>query len=159
MISILSLLVLATLQSMHLYIKTSAANVSHHKVIYNLETAALKLISEPLFASHCVVDEKNPNRLNQLLIGGKGCNYKNNEQFFSYLIADLGEYPCLQIAASNRIEGSHHWWISVIAEHGDLLQLRVAKSTLGSTCKSQQPHYIDQGVLSWRYLPPLPGTV
>ena len=153
MISILSLLVLTMLQAMHLYIKAGNASMSHHKLIYGLEDAAFRIIRSELSAASCIVNEKNPNHLNRLLVSGQGCPYINNKQHYSYLIADLGLYPCLQIASNNQNDGSHHWWISVIAEQGDLLQLRIAQRMIGAICESRQQYYIHEGVLSWRYLP------
>lgn len=151
MMSLLSVLMLSLMQSVLLYAKVSNQIVLTHKLFYQLEAAAQALISSSA-PPDCILTGEDPNHIIDLLLHQKGCYFVHNEQSYSYLIDDLGLYPCLRMLYKSHTYSSHHWLITIVSlPLSRVLQLRIAKPAKMITCDLKE-HYINNEVLSWRYL-------
>ncbi len=154
LVVILTILVLSLMQAVWLYFKASNRIAVNHQEFYQLEAMASKpdLIKHLLNDKRCTTHGKDPNQLIDLLLAEPGCQYEVDGQNYSYLLGDLGVYPCLKIISANKNYASHHWLVTIMTADRTLLQLRIAIPASPGACE-QQVQYIDEGVISWRYLP------
>ncbi len=150
----LTMLVLSLLHAVFLYIKVSSQVMSTHEALYQLEAQALRLA----VANHdpqCEVLEEDPNQSIEKLRHYSECLLTANKRQYTYLINDLGVYPCLHIVYGKKTYSSHHWLITLASavprEH--ILQLRMARPVKEVACDRFEAREINKGVISWRYLP------
>ena len=157
MIVVLTMLVLTLMQAVCLYIKINHSVVNNHESLYQLETVARTLAMSQQVApfTDCLFTETNPNTIVSMLLNKKGCAIIDNNRRYSYLIDDLGVFPCLKTMFNNKINSSHHWLITVASAspHTQVLQLRVSKPVKDVDCELFEPREISAGIISWRYLP------
>jgi len=151
-VSILAILILSMMQAVFLYLKASGHVVVHQQEFYQLEAAAQKIAAFDKPLAHCVVQKINPNDIMSQLLSDKGCVLMVGDQRYQYLIDDLGEYPCLNIAYDKRIYGSHHWLISIATSESAILQIRLVKRAETPRCKQVEEREVHEGISSWRYL-------
>ncbi|WP_133127050.1 hypothetical protein [Legionella nagasakiensis] len=153
MVSLLAFLVLSLMQGVFLYSKTSAQLVSNHQEFYQMETVAYQLAfrQEWFSVPDCIVENSGWNRMENALEKSH-CRIVLEGKDYHYLIEDLGEYPAFCILTGSKMAGSHHWLLNVINHQGDLLQLRIAKTSVSQLCDSSSEQTIEEGVISWRYL-------
>jgi hypothetical protein len=149
MLVILTMLVLTTMESVFLYVKSAHQIKSSHEIFQQMEEMASSMaLTNPL----CLVQEKNPNQLPELLFAGQGCFMENGQHQFRYIIEDLGAYPCLQVTVNDHLQGSQHWRITLASMQSPriALQLRYARPVATGKCKLPVAHRISPGVVSWR---------
>ena len=149
MMAILSLLVLSLMQSVWLYLKTNNQLIHQHDAFYGMEAVLNRLDFK---APDCVVHQQTPNQLINAVGAHQGCTYTEKKRHFTYIIEELEHYPCLQIDATNGIQGSQHWLITVASDAlpNVILQVRYAVPIETEACLLGLPHRIRTGVLSWR---------
>ncbi len=144
MLSILTLLVLSLMQGVFLYVKSTRQIVQNHALFYQLEKVARTL---DLSRLSCVVSGQDPNQLMYLVSRHQGCGTKQ----YHYNVQDMGLFPCLQIFTEDKVQGSHHWLVTIAnTQQPDLvLQLRFAVAASAGVCETGG-HLIQPGVVSWR---------
>lgn len=149
MIVILTLLVMAPLKSVLLYMKAHKAVIESDQMAYNLEQVAYRLADSP-FAADCIVNDVDPNEMRYLLQQLK-CSLKHNNKIYYYIINDLGIYPCLKIDVQGVFYSSHHWFIQVLASGSkeQRLNLRIAKPDKALPCELMDQRQIYSGLVSW----------
>lgn len=149
MLVILSLLVLSLMQSVFLYIKSSRQIIENHQLFHQME-----VLANQLDATACIVENKDPNQLIDLLSHDQGCLIEEKGHWYQYVIEDMGVYSCLQIMVNAAPQGSHHWLITLVSMQSPriLLQLRIARPAETTTCDVSLAHSIASGVISWRKL-------
>ena len=156
MIVILTMLVLTLMQAVCLYIKVNHSVVNNHESMYQLETVArtLAMSRQVMSFTDCLFTEANPNAIVAMLLNNQGCAITDNNRRYSYLIDDLGVFPCLKIMFNNKVNSSHHLLITVASAspHMQILQVRVAKPMNDVGCELFEPREILAGIISWRYL-------
>lgn len=154
MIVILTMLVLTLMKAVFLYIKVDNQVVIKHEALYELEAVAHKLINVQM-DPNCVVIIDDPNQALDLLLHHGGCSLIDNNRQYYYVVDDLGLYPCLQMISGKKIDSSHHWLITVatVPPRQEILQLRIAKPAQAMACDFVEARQINEGVISWRYLP------
>lgn len=152
-ISAVSILVLSTLQGLHLYTQANSQLSLDHRQFYRLESAAHHAMkTRELHLNRCRVNETNPNALIESLLDRKGCLIRFGEESYQFLMADLGQYPCLQVNANGQLLGSQHTLLTIANEQKDVLQLRIARSLRTGPCEQKQSIRIHPGILSWRLI-------
>ena len=121
-----------------------------HQIIYQLETIAKQIAVSPVPA--CVVTDRNPNQLFEIVKQHQGCSWRGVEHNYHYVVGDLGNYACLHIASGTTIYSTHHWLITIALNEFPytLLQIRIAKPVDRLTCSLPQVHLIKAGIISWR---------
>ncbi|WP_019218208.1 hypothetical protein [Legionella tunisiensis] len=104
--------------------------------------------------ANCLVTEKDPNEIITLLKNGQACPLSHEQQQFSYLIEELGFFPCIQTVKDGRTYSTQHWRLTILSrsEGFNFLQLRVAGIAPLSVCDTKQLVFIHTGIISWRYL-------
>ncbi len=152
-LSILALLILSLMQAILLYVKANNQLIQRHQAFYQLEAASNQLGVFSVEDRRCMVSEKDPNEVIELLQRQHGCTSVVGQQSYRYLVEDLGVYPCLQIKLGTRLRSSHHWLLSVTTEGPifELLQLRIARVADLAPCDGASI-MINEGVISWRHL-------
>ncbi len=154
MIVVLTLLILSFMQAVFLYMKVSNQITKQHEAFYQLEAVANKLAAE-IYDADCVVTAEDPNQVIEMLLQSHGCSLTDNHHYFSYLIDDLGVIPCLYILSGKEHYSSHHWLVTVATgpPKQEIMQLRIARPVKTVTCEFNEARQINQGIISWRYLP------
>lgn len=149
MIVILTLLVLSLMQGVLLYVKGSNQFIANHQTIHQMEVIAGKL---DLINNACVVKNKSPNQLVELLVNHQGCTVTDETRQYEYIIGDLGLCPCLQMQLAEKWYGSHHWLVTLatVQPPNTILQLRIARLAQTTLCELPVNHVIQPGVMSWR---------
>ena len=151
MIVILTMLVLSLLQSVFLYIKSSNLVMANHQVFHQMEDLANTL---DLTNAACVVRDKNPNQLVDMLSANQGCVMVEGRRQYRYVLEELGLYPCLQILMDGTLYGSQHWLVTLASMQPPnmILQLRMARPAETHACELSTMPRIYSGVVSWRKL-------
>lgn len=152
-LSIVTLLILSLMQATLLYVKASNQLIQRHHAFYQLEAAANQLGVFSIRDSRCMVSDKDPNEVVELLQRQHGCTTVVEQQSYRYLVEDLGVYSCLRIKSGRRLQSSHHWLLSVTTGGPtfELLQLRIARKVDLAPCDGRSI-IINEGVVSWRHL-------
>lgn len=157
MITVISLLSLASMQHILLYHKVINRQEESHKNFYNLEAVTKQLSQKymllPVF--DCVHQEDSPDHALYKLLHHQGCSITNEGLQYQYLIEDLGEFPCLVALSKNRKYATHHRRLSIVQlEKGNplsFLQVRLVSLGGDPNCLTNE-HVTPLGVSSWRYL-------
>ncbi len=151
MIVILTLLVLSLMQGVFLYIKSCNQVMANHHVFHQMEGIANTL---DLANAACVVWDKNPNQLVDMLLANQGCVVVDGTRQYRYVLEDLGLYPCLQILMDEFMHGSHHWLVTLASMQPPniILQMRMARPFVTDRCESSSSQRIYSGIVSWRKL-------
>lgn len=146
---ILTLLVLSLMQEVFVYIKSSNQIRINHDVFHQMEGIANTL---DLANSACVVLDKDPNQVVDMLAKNQGCVMVEGTRQYRYALEDLGLHPCLQIVVDETLYGSHHWLVTVASMQSPnmILQLRKARPVETDKCELSTRHRIYPGVISWR---------
>lgn len=78
----------------------------------------------------------------------KGCRIS---PYFRYALSDLGIEPCLKLGFKR---STHHWLLTVMDEQypNKVLQLHIASSDSAQSCPTRQVVYIQEGILTRRYI-------
>lgn len=157
MMVILTLLVLSLMQQVLLYIKVNNQLMIKHDMMQRLEAVAGQLIhaNNTRLSHDCMGLEQDPNQILHQLLERNGCIFTADNQQYYYFIDDLGRFPCLSIVVGDVTHTSRHWLISIassIVPHA-MLQVRIAEPDEISLCEASKEHFINQGMISWRYLP------
>ncbi len=149
MIAVISLLVLSLMQAVLLYMKTCNQLIHQHDVLHEMESVIQRL---DLARSDCVVHQKTPNELIDQMVAHQGCTHTEKDRVYTYIIGDLGPYPCLPIETPNGLQGSRHWLITIATASlpNTLLQVRLSMPEKTQACLRSAPHPIHAGVLSFR---------
>lgn len=116
MITVISLLLLASMQHILLYHKVINRQEESHKNFYNLEHVARQLSQkyEVLLAPNCVIKEDSQNQILHKLLHNQGCSLSNDGLQYGYFIEDLGDFPCLVVLGNNQMYATHHQRLSVV---------------------------------------------
>ena len=148
---IMTLYVMSLTQSVFLYIKSSHQVMTNHQVFREMEQLVYRLDRTN---AACLTRDKNPNQLVDMLLDSQGCLIDQGGHSYSYLLADQGIYPCLQIRSDNRAYGSQHWLVTIASMQQPkmILQLRLANAIDTDQCELPMSHVINSGVISWRKL-------
>lgn len=149
MIAILTLLILSLMQGVFLYIKGCNQIVTQHQSFYQMEAIANKL---DVSKRACLVNDKDPNQLIDVLLTQHGCTFIDDKQQYWYAVEDLNVYPCLQITDGERVYSSHHWLITLATIHPQVIVLQLRIATIANTekCEQASAQLIQSGVLTWR---------
>lgn len=156
MMSVLSLLLLSSMQHVLLYYKAINQLKENHKDFYQLEYLSRKLAERNLtsFDRECFAREEEPNKVIKRLASHKGCPLRKDNKDYRFLIEDLGPFPCLMTLINNKPVSTHHIRISLLAIGNNkpdaLLQLRNIKASSSQLCE-EQGQVVPLGVSSWRY--------
>lgn len=154
-ITLVSLLVLSSMNNLLLYQRAASKREMMHQDFYQLERIAWRLIElSPRHFESCTYQGEHA-RMRQLL-EQKGCSLKIKGRIYRYLVEDLGLYPCLMIVKEQALHASRHFRFSVLASptqghNAALIQLRVIRLAPAQVC-SESISYVNQGISSWRYL-------
>lgn len=157
MITVMSLLLLASMQHILLYHKAINRQEESHKNFYNLENVARQLSQKyvALFAPNCVIKEDSQNQILHKLLHHQGCSLSNEGLQYEYLIEDLGDFPCLIARSKNRMYATHHQRLSIVQfDKGrplSFLQIRLIAAGKLANCFVKE-HVIPIGISSWSYL-------
>lgn len=147
---IVTLLILSLMQGVFLYIKSSHQIMRHHEVFRQMEIMATTRNLRSNAA--CVVQDKNPNQLVDMLSANQGCIIGEGPHQYRYIVDDLGLYPCLQLVVDEVVQGSHHWLVTLASMKPPklVLQLRMVEPAEASKCELGMARQIHSGVISWR---------
>lgn len=158
MMSIMSLLVLTSMQHLLLYYKAFNSIKAEQNQFYQMESAAMQLVAPPNTEQGlaCIKTQDNPNDILELLKSNKGCTFTKGTFNFRYVLEDLGEFPCLIIHKNEKKYASKQIRLSVMIpankhQSGAIMQIRRIISAAKSSCV--QGVEVEEGVISWRYLP------
>jgi hypothetical protein len=154
-LSVLSMLILFEMQSVFLYYQSINQFIKKKESFYHLELQAKQLaLKNWQRGDKCVVGPQDSNEIIKLLLS-KGCSYKSKKILYTYLVEDLGDYPCLQTIINKERFATRHFQVSIVSkeEGSALLQLRFAELAFASLpCTSKLTIEVPQGILSWRYV-------
>lgn len=157
MITVISLLLLASMQHILLYYKVINRQEESHKNFYNLENVARQLSQKyvPVSTPNCVIKEESQNQVLHKLLHHQGCSLSNEGLQYEYLIEDLGDFPCLIAGSKNPKYATHHQRLSVVQlDKGrplSFLQVRLIAVGKLANCFAKE-HVISIGISSWCYL-------
>ena len=101
MIEVLTVLVLALMQSVYLDFKMSNQLQANHQAFIQLESIAKQMtrnISAHV-SQNCKRQALDPSQIEIDLIQKWGCEIRDNNQTYYYLFSDLGLYSCLKIVS------------------------------------------------------------
>lgn len=157
LLSLISVLLLTSMQHLVLYQRATVNQELQHQHFYQLEQVMDQLITDTTTWSRlsCFLDQDKANTVMSQL-AQQGCTMTMNQEQYSYLIEDLGEYPCLVVAYPGVTHATHHFRVSLIhQEHDDfsrtLLQVRIIRLGEKTRCAAHR-QLVALGVSSWRYL-------
>lgn len=158
-ISIITLLLMTSMQQILLYHKAINRQEKEHQNFYQLETIVLQLARKhDLLTSTCVINKDEPNAAIDALVHGGGCRVTAGSIRYGYLIEDLGLFPCLVTEHDAMQQATHHLRITVLQLTEDahvplaVLQVRYLKPEQSSLCQSRERRVLE-GISSWRYFP------
>ncbi|MBA3537603.1 MAG: hypothetical protein H0T84_13515 [Tatlockia sp.] len=155
-IGLLALLTLSQLQILLLDFKAISMASKKKQDFWTLETAANTVLRNIALEGQesCLLSEKDPDVVINLLKNKKGCPLIHEKQPFYYLIEDLGVFPCLQVLIDNKIYSTRHFRLSIHSaeKHAAILQLRHARIEKLVICDNNEPKQSKLGLQSWRYL-------
>lgn len=158
-ISIITLLLMTSMQQVLLYHKAINRQEKEHQSFYQLEAVALQLSrKQDLLISTCVRNKDAPNAVIDALVHNEGCLLTTGQIRYRYFIEDLGSFPCLVLQHGDMKQTSHHLRITLLQmteeAHAPLsvLQVRYIKSGPSSVCLGRE-HRVSEGISSWRYFP------
>lgn len=80
-----------------------------------------------------------------------GCVRNWQGRSYRFLMEDLGLFPCLQIKKQTGSFSTRHWRLS-LSDGLQTLQLRFVVPDTPSGCVRHAPIFLDEGLVSWRYL-------
>jgi hypothetical protein len=156
LLTLVALLTLSQLQMAFLYYHALNQAVEKHQFFYQLEAQANRLLLDKhwLAQGACIIKERNPNEVIELLKNKQGCVLSHYKQQFFYLVEDIGLFPCLQVQDDKVTYSTQHWRINMMTneKYPGFLQLRFARLAKLATCENSKPRQIKVGLLSWCYL-------
>jgi len=153
MISLLSILVLTSLQAVYLEFKMINQLIANHRAFYQLEETAKKLAQQIDQLQHCVTQDSDLTHMDSVLLQHQGCKIQNQDDTFYYLFTDLGRDNCLVLRLDNIFYTSHQWLVSVMYTKlpGHVLEVRLAFPDEKSACESPKVLQLNGHQMSWRY--------
>lgn len=157
MITVISLLLLASMQHILLYHKVISRQEESHKNFYNLENVVGQLSQKylALSAPNCVIEEISQSQVLHKLLHHQGCSLSNEGLRYEYLIEDLGNFPCLVTRVKNQQYATHHQRLSVVQlDKGkplSFLQVRLIAVGKLTNCLVKE-RVTPLGISSWCYL-------
>jgi hypothetical protein len=156
LLTLVTLLTISQLQMAFLYYHALNQVVEKNQFLYQLEAAANRLVldeSGPLQQA-CIIKERNPNAVIEMLKNKQGCVLIHDKQQFFYLVEELGLFPCLQFQDTKVTYSTQHWRINIITDekYSGFLQLRIARLAKLAACENAKPRQTKVGLLSWRYI-------
>lgn len=157
-ITVISVLVVTSMQHILLYYKAINRQEVLHQRFYQLENVASQLAHAKLTSLNrsCIVDEDAANQVMNNLLHQKGCSLADGVVHYQYLIEDLGEFSCLITLKQGQKHATLHRRVSVVQIQENIptsfLQIRFITVGGMANCLSQE-HFIPLGTSSWRYLP------
>ncbi|MBI2786291.1 MAG: type II secretion system protein [Legionella longbeachae] len=157
-ISVISLLILASMQHILLYYKVINKQEELHQNFYQLESLVLRLAYKRTISEEqaCVVHEDSANQVMHTLRYQRGCALNRGLSHYQYLIEDLGEFPCLVTYYRGRKRATHHQRISAVQIEGgtpaSFLQIRFITTGGVPNCLTKERQIV-LGMSSWRYFP------
>lgn len=153
---LVALLVLSQLQMNLMYYQAHRQWVHVHQRFRQMENQAISLASKvsTVQDSDCLRHGDNPNTVIKALRHQQGCSLVINNEYYLYLIEDLGILECMQSVFNNKLYSTQHRRITLgaVDDNGPVLQLRFARLVKLMPCESGTITYIQPGMLSWRYL-------
>lgn len=156
-VSLISLLVLSSMNQVMIFQQASAQRELVQQDFYQLERLARSLINAPKARlKSCMFAQDLANSSINSLLQGQGCRFNLKKNSYFYLIEDLGVYPCFIVINESIMYSSQHFRFTVLSaateKHGaSLMQLRVIKPIKLQSCNAPV-HYVNSGISSWRYL-------
>ncbi|KTD65437.1 hypothetical protein [Legionella shakespearei] len=158
-ISIITLLLMTSMQQVLLYHKAINRQEKEHQSFYQLEAIALQLArKQDLLLSACVRNKDGPNGVIDALVHNEGCLLTAGQIRYRYYIEDLGAFPCLVSQHGDMKQATHHLRITLLqmAEEAHdplaVLQIRYLKPEPSAVCPGRE-HRVAEGISSWRYFP------
>lgn len=157
MISIMSLLLTASMQHLLLYYQAINQLQKTHQRFYQLESLAMQLAKKPWdsFNKECVIEADAASYNLQQLIRHQGCILERDSNHYRYIIENLGDHPCLMALQNNKTVSTHHARVSILEvgknSSDSLLQLRLITPIVAQACDGEK-HTVPLGISSWRYL-------
>lgn len=155
-VSLISVLVLSSMQQMLLYQRAMNKQEQAHQYFYDLERIIHYLIALPEKERiSCVQHQDSANEVLHQVLKKEGCALKTDKANYHYVIEDLGNYPCLMINDKTTIKATHHFRFTVAQDKplqpSSIMQVRVIQPVPLLQCDSEV-RYVDAGISSWRYL-------
>lgn len=155
-IMVISLLVFASMGQVLMYFKAINQMEAQHHQFYHMEHTALALARRQLtaFEAGCVLSVDSINQVKQQLIHQEGCILLAGKVKYSYLVEDLGDFPCHTLERNNHQYSTHHRRVSLLRPHAkapdSLLQIRMITAIPALPCVGKK-RVVKEGVSSWRY--------
>lgn len=167
-LTVLTMFMLHILQDFFLYSKNFNQWNKNREKIHQLEYIARQLLLLPV-QHNCIINASNANEVIKQ-VKQRGCTFvpiqntkteqEKDEYKYTYLIENLGIYPCLRKRIGKIWYSTTHLRINIIAQryhsakeqYYSFLQLRIAQTTNLLNCDAQQITQLNATVLSWRYL-------
>ncbi len=151
MLAGVALLIGSLMQGILIYIKSSHQVIANHKMFRKMDMLSKTI---DITNINCITKEQDPNRVIDHLFAEQGCLLIDDHDQYRYLIEDLGLYDCLQIKVGDLNLASHHWRLTLVSMQFPYLTLQsqIAVPQASEPCKLSTPHFIPQGVVSWRTL-------
>lgn len=155
--TVISLLVLTSMQHLLLYYKVANRQKELHQNFYQLESVASQLAHKKYqsIESHCVIQQDSANQVMHKLLHCRGCFLNVNGLSYQYVIEDLGAFPCLISNVKGQKHTTYHRRISVVSIANQkpisFLQIRFIAPGSGIDCVGKE-HLVNLGVSSWRYV-------
>lgn len=149
---VVTTLILVSMQGGVLYRKTLNAWLEQTEQLDHLEEKATLLLnkSDP----ECIRNQLNPNRSLALLRQKQGCYFKDGTEAYTYLIENLGIFPCIRMSVGAEIMSTMHRRLSILNTRTQtFLQIRMAYPSALLPCEGHPERFVPQPLLSWRYLP------
>lgn len=151
MLFLLTLFVLSGMKNLFLYSHTLNQAIEKEESEYDLEFHARQLaIKSWKEGDRCTAKEQKNNKMLPFL-KKEGCNFIDKNKKYTYLVEDLGVFPCLQNEWKGHLYSTQHWRISIFSEAiPTVMQLRIAQRTSLLTC-SFTVRQFPVGILSVHY--------
>jgi hypothetical protein len=158
-ILVVSLLLLTVMHHVLLYGKAINRQEIQHQRFYQLEDTMLHLAQQKtnMIEKQCIVDQKNGNKVIEILVKKEGCSLVNGDIQYQYIIEDLGEFPCLVVRQNEQTNATRHTRITLLQSADEIhpvtsvLQVRNIKKITPLPCQSEVLK-VSSGISSWRYI-------
>lgn len=154
LLSLLSLLVLSEMHTIVLYYKGLNQLTEKRNNFYKMEFLVQQLATKSWQSEDkCVIHERNFNHIISLL-KTQGCSLQYEGEIYSYLVEELGVFPCVQAVRAQQHFSTKHWRINMLEKGSrqDFLQLRIVRPIVVQPCNQEKINYVPLGITSWRYL-------
>ncbi|CAM2971880.1 hypothetical protein [Legionella worsleiensis] len=158
---VISVLVLFSMQQVIMYRNALNRQLTRHQNFYCMEDALMQIAEQELHQIDpgCVVSVQGAGKVIDKLVHNAGCLLSTGGKSYTYLVEDLGYFPCQMVQKGKKFFISRHLRVTLLQSTDEynhtasVMQVRVIKGSSSAQSCPGERRTVLEGVNSWRYLP------